>query len=40
MPSSGKSIPGEGGKYFYLEFSVEEIRKWWLFETESLWPSG
>ena len=40
MPSSGKSIPGKGGKYCYLEFSGEEIRKRGLFGTESLWPSG
>lgn len=26
-------MPGEGGKYFYLEFSGEELRKWWLFGT-------
>lgn len=28
VPSTKKSLPGEGGKYFSLEFSGEEIRKW------------
>lgn len=37
MPSSKKSLPGEGGKYFSLEISGEEVRQWQLFG--SSWPS-
>lgn len=40
MPSSKKSLPGEGGKYFPLGFSGKEVRKWRLFGTECLVPTG
>lgn len=36
MASSKNSLPGEGGKYFSLRFSVGEVRKGQLFGAAGL----